>query len=352
MRIAAARLIPYRLPLKRPWTAAATTLAERRGMLVALTADGVTGWGDCAPLPSSGAAGHARTFAALAAAVDGIAGAPVDELGAHFAAIALPEPHWALDTALCDLKARARGVPLACLLGAPRTSTVAVNAALGPLDDACAARAAAAPARGYGIAKIKVGIAGVEVEIDRLHRLNAATGGRLRLRLDANRAWSEDDAWRFLTAIADLPLDGVEEPLAAPTTAKLARLQAALPFALAVDESLAELGIDAVIAAGAARRLVIKPARIGGIAATLALAEKARQAGIQLVLTSVVDSAVGVAAAAHLAAALPQAAADLAHGLATGEWLAEDVAVPLPIVGGRMRLADAPGLGFEPVLRG
>jgi len=350
MRLGAVRLIPYCLPLKRPWTAAATTLAERRGMLVALTADGVTGWGDCAPLPSSGAAGHARAFAALAAAVDGIAGAPVAELSARFAAIALPEPRWALDTALLDLAARLAGISLACQLGAPRTASVAVNAALGPLDDACAARATAALASGYEVAKIKVGVSSVEAEIERLHRLNDEAGGRLRLRLDANRAWSEGDAWRFLEAVADLPIDGVEEPLAAPTPATLARLQAALPFALAVDESLAELGVDAVIAAGAARRLVIKPARVGGIAATLALAAAAERAGIELVLTSVVDSAVGVAAAAHLAAALPQAAAGLAHGLATGDWLAADVGPALPIAAGRLRLADAPGLGFEPTL--
>ena len=348
MRIAAVRLIPYRLPLKRPWTAAATTLVERRGMLVALTADGLTGWGDCAPLPSSDDAAQARVFAALNAAIANVADMPVDALRSRLAGIAAPEARWALDTALLDLEARAQGRSLASLLGAPSASSVAVNAALGALDDGCAARAAAALEHGYAIAKIKVGVADVDVEIERLFRLQRETAGRLRLRLDANRAWSDADAWRFLSTVSSLPIEGVEEPLAAPTLARLGRLQAALPFAIAIDESLPALGIDEILAAHAVRRLVIKPARVGGIAATLELTEKARRAGIEVVLTSVVDSAVGVTAAAHLAAALPQADAGLAHGLATGEWLADDVGPSPPIVAGRMQLGDAPGLGFEP----
>lgn len=347
MRIAAVRLHPYRLSLRRPWTAAATVLVERRGMLVALTdADGLTGWGDCAPLPSSGTAGHDKAFAALAAAAQDLSGMTTEAAAETLAAVPLPEPRWALETALADLAARRDGLPLARFLGGTGPLAVSVNAALGTLDAGCAGRAAAAQARGFGVAKIKVGLADVDTELGRLRALAAEAGG-LRLRLDANRAWAEADAWRFLTAVADLPIDGVEEPLAEPTVARLARLQAELPFAIAADESLPDLGVDAVLAARAVRRLVVKPARIGGIAATLALARKAQQAGVELVLTSVVDSVVGVAAAAHLAAALP--GMGLAHGLATGEWLATDLGPPLPIDGGAMTLPAGPGLGFDPM---
>ena len=86
----------------------------------------------------------------------------------------------------------------------------------------------------------------------------------------------------FLDAISDLPIDGVEEPLATPTVEALGRLQRGLAFPIAVDESLPALGADALLAAGAVRRLVVKPARLGGIAVTLRLAEKARAAGSRL----------------------------------------------------------------------
>lgn len=341
MRITAVRIQPYCLPLRRPWVAAAATLTERRGMLLGVTtADGFTGWGDCAPLPSSGAAGHARVFAALAACARRLASAdfqiPDD---------APPEVRWALETALNDIAARRQGVALARFLGAGGTA-IPLNAALGALDEQCAARAVAAVARGFTMGKIKVGVYGVDEELARLHALCAQSGGRLRLRLDANRAWCEADARRFLTGVADLPIDAVEEPLAEPSLARLGALQAALPFAIAVDESLSALGAAALFAAGAVRRIVVKPARLGGIAATLKLAAAARQAGVEVVLTSVVDSAIGVMAAAHLAAAV---APDLAHGLATLEWLARDVAPTPAPTGGIWRLGDAPGLGLTPV---
>ncbi len=312
------RLHPYHLPLRRPWVAASTTVSERRGWMVEINADdGATGWGDCAVLPSAGEAGAAQM-------------------------------RWAIETALIDLEARRRDVPLATLLGA-RTLTVPVNAALGPLDEDCAERAVAAAAQGFRIGKIKVGIAPIEEELARLRELAATAGGTLFLRLDANRAWSYDDATRFLHGIADLPdlrVDGVEEPLAEPTCASLGALQAALPFPIAVDESLPALGVAPLLVSRAVRRFVLKPARLGGVLPTLTLAQRAQRAGIEVVLTSVVDSAVGVAAAAHLAAAI----GGPAHGLATSDWLARDVAPPLPIVAGRMLLPDAPGLGLTPAI--
>ncbi|MGE5468224.1 MAG: enolase C-terminal domain-like protein, partial [Ignavibacteria bacterium] len=127
--------------------------------------------------------------------------------------------------------------------------------------------------------------------------------------------------------------------------AALAALQAQTPIAIAVDESLPHLGAAPLIAAQAVRRFIVKPARIGGYAATLAIAKEAAQAGIALVLTSVVDSAVGVTAAAHLAAAVSP---DLVHGLGTSDWLAVDVAAAPPIAAGRLQLPKVAGLGIVP----
>jgi o-succinylbenzoate synthase len=351
MRIVRARCIPYRLPLKRPWVAAAATLRERQGMLVAVETDaGLVGHGDCAPLPSSGAAGHARVFAALRAVAESLPGQDIAAVA--LPATAPPELRWALETALVDILAQRQGVSMAGYLGLqPRqklgaggtVDCVSVNAAIGALNADCIERVATAREQGYRFAKIKVGVGAPDAELARLRELHAAAPG-LRLRLDANRAWRDADALRFLTGIADLPIDAVEEPLAAPTVERLAALQRALPFAVAVDESLAELGAEALFAAGAVRRLVLKPARVGGIAATCALVVRARAAGVETVLTSVVDSAVGVTAAAHLAAAL---APGIAHGLATLDWLAADVAAGPPLVGGALTLAAAPGLGLR-----
>jgi len=93
------------------------------------------------------------------------------------------------------------------------------------------------------------------------------------------------------------------------------------------------------------RRVVLKPMVQGGLVPALALARRAREAGVECVVTTTVDSAVGVTAALHLAAAV---ANDLAHGLATSAWLESDVGNPPQPTGGVLRLADRPGLGCVP----
>ncbi len=325
-------IFPYHLPLKRPWVAAETILTDRMGALVRLTdKEGRCGWGDCAPLPSGGQAD------AVLAALRAWSSHPSDM---HFSALP-PEARWAIETAQADLAAQQHGLPLWRHLGGT-SGSIEINAALGPLDDDLPERLAKACAQGFRIGKIKVGIGPVEEEIVRLKALPDG----LRLRLDANRAWNDDDARRFLTATADLPIDGLEEPLAHPEPSHLAALQAIVPYAIAIDESLPRLGSEVLIATQAVRRFVIKPARHGGISATLSLAHAARQAGIEVVLTSVVDSAIGVTAAAHLAAAL---GSDSVHGLGTSDWLAADLASPPPVTNGVLQLSDRPGLGTAPV---
>lgn len=320
-------------------------------MLVALHGEGLTGYGDAAPLPSSGEAGHAAVFAALAEAVRAMPGMEVAEaLGPGLANITDPQARWAIETALTDLAARQAGKPLCRYLSPEAVSSVAVNAALGRPDGGCEARALRAVEAGFAVGKIKVGVAPLEEELAVIQSLAEAAGDRLALRFDANRAFPPDLAHRFLDAISGMDglcVDGVEEPLADPTPEGLAALQAGIAFPLAADESLPLLGVDALLSAGAVRRLVVKPARIGGMRRTLELAEKAGAAGVELVLTSVVDSALGVMAAAHLAAALT-GGGGLAHGFDTLSWLAEDVAEAPQIGAGRLLLPAGPGLGLVP----
>ena len=345
MRVESLHLRPYRLPLKQMWRAASATLEIRLGMLVGVGCEGVSGWGDCAPLPSSGKKGHARAFAALRRGAARLRGLSAEEAFVALEDVASSEARWALDTALFDLAMRLRGLPLRQALRSGAPDAVKVNAALGPLDALCADRAAIALEQGFAVAKIKVGLQNPEAEAGRLAEVSRRVDGRLRLRLDANRAWLDDEASRFFDAIADLPIDGVEEPLAEPSLERLAVLQKRVPFALAIDESLFNLGPDRIFAAQAVRRLVLKPARIGGFGATLRLAERAGRAGMEVVATSVVEFAVGVAATAQLAAAL---GGETVHGLATGSWLREDVARPLEIAGGRILLPGGAGLGLAP----
>ncbi|MBS1191613.1 MAG: menC [Rhodocyclaceae bacterium] len=314
MRIAAAGWHPYRLPLRQPWVSAAGWLRERRGRLLRLvTEEGRCGWGDCAPFPAIG--------------ID-----PRKAL-AH-----------AEECALLDLAAQAAGLPLAAWLrgGEPAAAAIRVNAALGDIHALAPEQIAAACAAGFPVLKVKVGLEQPGNELARLRELAATLPPGVALRLDANRAWDEEAAARFLAACTELPVEGVEEPLRHPDAGTLRRLQAGLPFPLALDESADCIG-EALFADPPVRRLVLKPARHGGLLAAARIALGARKAGIECVVTSGLESACGLAASAHLAAAI---APEAVHGLATAHWFVRDTGRPPAIARGRLRLSPTPGIGF------
>ncbi|MBP5997846.1 MAG: o-succinylbenzoate synthase [Azonexus sp.] len=313
MKVVAADWLPYCLPLRRPWQTSRSVLTERHGRLRRLTTDdGRTGWGDCAPLPEFG----------------------IDET----AATAFAE-----ECATLDLAAQGAGLPLnAWLSGRPPVASVAVNASFVPIFTVDRNSLAQAANAGYTVAKLKVGVAPVADEIAALYRLATVLPPTLRLRLDANRAWPFATAQRFVAASADLPIDGLEEPLANPEPGQLASLQAAAAFPLAIDESTHLLNAH-FFRHPPVRRLVLKPARHGGLLASTELALRARASGLEVIVTSALESACGITALAHFAAAV---APDAVHGLATGDWFASDTGPSPPVVDGRMRLPKGNGVGF------
>lgn len=316
MKIVSARWQPYRLALRRPWVSAAGRFDERCGFLLRMeTDDGHIGWGDAAPFPEIG----------------------IEESSAR---------QHAEQCALLDLAAQAAGLSLAAWLRGDnsRPLPVAVNAALGDLARLREPDIETAIAAGFTVLKLKIGSADPIWEARRLEKLASRLQPGISLRLDANRAWDEKTAQRFLAACVGLPVESCEEPLCTPTLHALARLQADLPFSLAVDESF-HLVDNVFFALAPVRRLILKPPRHGGLLPTIDVFQKARAAGIECVVTSSLESACGVLAAAHLAAAL---APGLAHGLATSAHFISDTGLAPTIHSGYLNLPDTPGIGFEP----
>lgn len=346
MPVRSIRVTPYALTLKRPWYGARARMDARAGWLVAITDNtGRVGYGDCSPPPSASDEQRQAAAAALARLADALTGLDPAPALERLAAVDAPAPaRCALETALLDLQARAGGVPLARLLNPDAAATVNANASLGRLDPDVATRAEAALLQGYTVMKVKVGEFGVDEEAQRLERLAGDLPGDVRLRLDANRGFGLNDARRFIAAAAALPVEAMEEPLREPTPEAFARLQSEAPFPLALDESLPHWLSAHPEAALAARRWVLKPMRWGGARRCLTLAAGAAKAGIEVVVTTTVDSAAGCWLAVHLAAAVDNG---LAHGLGTSDWLAEDLGpAPLPENG---TVAVPPvGLGFVP----
>lgn len=215
-----------------------------------------------------------------------------------------------------------------------RTS-VPVNATV-PAVPAADVEAVLARFPGCTTAKVKVAQAGQVLadDVDRVAAVRAALGPSGRVRVDANAAWSLDEALTALTALAPFDLEYAEQPCA--TLEDLAALRVALAragvdVAVAADESVRKAEDPLRVAlAGAADVVVLKVAPLAGVAPAL---EIAAAAGLPVVVSSALDTSVGISAGVAMAAALPQL--PYACGLATTSLMAADVA-DLPTVDGHL----------------
>ncbi|MGC4176085.1 o-succinylbenzoate synthase [Demequina sp.] len=206
----------------------------------------------------------------------------------------------------------------------PVRDEVPTNAVIPEVPAAQAAEMAAAS--GCRTAKVKVGGLGSTLQdAARVEAVAGALGPGGRVRVDANGAWDVDDAVRALTELELAArrggiegLEYAEQPCA--TVADLAALRRRVDTPIAADESVRLPGdADAVVAAEAADIIVLKVAPLGGVKACLEIAERA---GLPVVVSSALESSVGLAAGIALARALPEL--PYACGLGTGLLLATD----------------------------
>jgi O-succinylbenzoate synthase len=181
--------------------------------------------------------------------------------------------------------------------------------------------------------------------------LRAAVGPEPRLRIDAAGAWDLDTATERIDAVEPFRIEFVEQPLTAWDVAGHAALRERVRVPIALDESIdSEGSARAALAERAADLIVVKPARVGGLAATMRIVEAARTTGVSVVLGTYFETGVGIASALRIAASMP--APGPAHGLATAGLLVHDLlAAPLAIDKGRMAVPDAVALDESEVDR-
>lgn len=309
-----ADLAPLRFELKRVAANSKMRWSEREGIVLTVRAGGAVGRGEASPLPGFSpdsladarrdlerARDHLASSATLA-----IEGPPLDALRAVLAPIEplVPSARFAVETALLDLRGRLRGVPVWRDLGGdPGAAPVPLSALLaGETDMEVATAAEDALARGLTTGKLKVGRpAALDREVGLASAARHASGGALRLRLDANGAWSVEEARAALAAFASFGPELVEEPVAGERWLELGPV----PIPLAIDESAAAPGgdalLEAVLARGACEAVVVKLSTIGGFSAAERVVARAARAGRSVVVTHMFEGPLATAAAAAFA---------------------------------------------------
>jgi len=335
---------PFQLPMSARFQAASGVLVHREGVLVQIEdGDGRFGTGEASPMIGNDGGTAAHVLDLLAAHGAALVANP-DLLGDGPGTAAL---RCALDVAMLDLRADAAGVPIAGLFSKEPAPWVHVNAVIGggPPDEVAFYGREAMEA-GYAVLKLKVGLASLAEDVQRVAALRDACP-EATIRLDANGAWEERETLRAFDALYPYRIELLEQPTAPHDIEALARIRQRAPMRIAADESVdTPEGFERVLELRAADFIVLKPMFLGGITPSIALAERAAERSIGAFATTTFDSSIGIAASLHLAAALPT---DAAQGLGTGAHLGADVTASTLIArAGRLALPSEPGLGIAP----
>ena len=362
MRITGVEATPVALPFREDYVTARGRLTHREIAFVFLTTDGgSTGMGEAVSLSLRGGPGLASILAELEATCGPVLEAiDLGPLGASATAgevnftqarkeIAAVLDHCegvsaqaraAIDLALHDLAAKLFDVPVWELLGAQRADPVECN---GTLVSGPAKRVTTEAARlvGAGFTTLKLK-AGTDADLEAVRAVRAEVGPEIQLRIDANGVWSAKRALAVLDELDPVGLELVEQPTVDLDT--LARVRGRARVPVVADESVTDTAsAQLAVELGACDAATLKLAKVGGIGAAMQIA-----ALVPAYLSSALDGPIGIAAAAHLAQALPSQgfAAGLAHGLATTPLFAvEPATIAATLEGGALRPPPGPGFG-------
>ena len=324
MKVAGFDLFEYELPLTQPIVTKDETLSSRRGFLVRLSTDsGATGWGEIAPLP-----GLSRESLALVKQ-------QTLKLKSTLIGSNLPDDltprgkGWSQWRLPGDLAPSVRcGLELAVWNLDPAKEPrkrVLLNGLLTGDREEVLHGAYEMVRLGYKAVKVKVGGRPMDEAIEITWKVRDTVGDRVRLRLDANRAWSLDQAVKFGKAVFTCDIDYIEEPTADPANLGVFFSECGMPVAL--DETLSDSPIKALEELRGIKAIILKPTFLGSFQKAHDLAQRARTLGIQPIVSSCFESGIGILGLARFAAYL--SLENIPAGLDTYRWLHEDLLSPM-----------------------
>jgi L-alanine-DL-glutamate epimerase-like enolase superfamily enzyme len=304
--------------------------------------DGAEGWGEAAPSRFYGETPESVVGALMRfrGALEGLDPWHLDDAEARMnAALRFnAAAKSAVSAALHDLAAKRLGVPLWKLWGldAARRPRSSFTIAIAP--DEATLRRRVEDAAAYPILKVKLGSAeGIERD-KQIIRLVRETARDAVLRVDANAAWTPKTALSMIDLLCDLGVEFVEQPLPPHDVEGLRFVRERSSLPIVADESCV-VATDIPKLIGAVDGINIKLAKCGGLREALRMIATARSHGLLVMCGCMIETSLGITAAAHLAPLLDYADLDGAA------LLADDPYRGATIDGGEIVLPDGPGLG-------
>ncbi len=328
------------LRLADSFKTAKVTRGDKKTLWVKVTQDNIVGWGEAAPVDTyrqmlESAEKALSSMAPLVSdrhplEIEDTIGLLLDQFTDQLATVA------AVDAALHDWTGKRFGVPTYQWLGLTPARPLVTSFTIG-IDEPQAVARRVRAAEAFPILKLKLGGPNDE-EIVALVRELAPSK---TLRVDANTAWTVEQALAMLPRLARHGVEFVEQPLVAADRTGLRRLKEAGICPIVADESCVRPG-DVIGLAGCVDGVNIKLSKCGGIREALKMIHLARGVGLKVMLGCMIESSLGISAALQLAPLADWLDLD-GHLL-----LAHDPFTGIGGTGGRMRLSQRPGLGVEP----
>ncbi len=331
---------PYKIRFHQPLKTSASVWEFRRGWIVKVHSDGLTGLGEAAPLPGFSPESFEDCGVILTEISESVQPGGQDtpsilEILDQFTHRS-PAAVFGVETALYDLQAKKERILLSKWLNPHAETSVKVNALY-------TGQSQLPP--GVKTVKVKLMAQSLKSDLSLINAVIDRFGDQVLLRLDVNGGWNFRQAVETCRALESYPVDYIEQPLPVHAVYEMAELRHSTTIPIAADESLTDLASAArLIEAEATDVFILKPTVSGGFAASGGIIRLAEEAGIRVVITSSLESTVGRLALLHLTAAYKITEP---CGLLT-DLFEDDFTRFFPEVkDGKISLPRMPGLGIE-----
>lgn len=353
MRITAIEPIIVDIPMRDPVKGVHGVTRAQRSVLVRLATErDHVGWGNVDPSPGYTLMSAEEIAAAIRALAPKLVGGDAMNINVALATMDATlvdayEAKAAVEMALCDVKARALGIPVHLLLGGATKTEIPLNAWIGTVPPAqAAAEAAGWLERGFRSAKIKIDGADPQ-GVRRVAAVRDAVGDRMALRVDFNESLPMGDAVGFIRQLEPYDLALVEQPVARDRIADLATIRRGVGIKLMADESVTgAASLVDIIRQQAADIVKVKVMKQGGLTRTIEMVQIAAAAGLGVVIGHGFGLTLSTLAEATVAAVCP-AVLDGCEAVGPLKMAADVVSEPAVLDCGVIRLGNRPGFGVE-----
>jgi len=315
----------YCLPLVHPLKMKGYLQYERRGLIVELIDDnGNKGYGDASPFTGLHQESINDIIIESSIISSQLYKMDVENFSLKIEQIISPSLHFALEWALVDLLARSKNLIPSYFLNKNSQSKIMINALLTGDFDEILESAKVIMTQKPVVAKIKVGNRPLEDDIFLIQEINNIFEGKVKLRLDANRSWSLEQAKLFTKGTIDTNIEFIEEPVNDPFDHQAFYENTGIRFAL--DETLTDCSIEDIKSMTGLAAFIIKPSVFGSINFIKSWIDFANVLNVNVIFSSAFESSIGLWSIAQMASAFSRDGT--AHGLDTYRWLKQDLLTP------------------------